>query len=184
MTADKITALEQNLREKLPGTTIQSGLDCPVVLVAEPSQLIQILTTLRDDAAFDFKLMVDITAVHYPERTLPFEMVYHLLSVYKNHRVRIKMPVDSATPVPTATPIWYCADWYERETYEMFGILFEGHPDLRRLLTEYDMEGHPLRKDFPVSGHFQVRYDESEGRVIREPVKLSRPNREYYGRSV
>lgn len=173
--------LTDALKAGFAGLDIDAGGDCPVLTLASPDQLVEIMTTLRDQPEFDFKLMVDLTAVHYPDREgPPLELVLHLLSVYKNQRMRVKLPLAENQPVPTLTGVWSNADWYERECYEMFGILFAGHPDLRRLLTEYDFEGYPLRKEFPLSGHFQVRYDTKQERVIREPVKLSIPNRVYY----
>ena len=127
---------------------------------------------LRDDAACRFSTLVDITAVDYPERAARYDVVYHFLSMYKNHRIRVKAAVGAADMVPSLTGIHPTANWFEREVFDMVGILFSGHPDLRRILTDYGFRGHPLRKDFPTTGYTEVRYDEAEKRVIYEPVKL------------
>ena len=127
---------------------------------------------LRDDATCRFSTLVDITAVDYPERPQRYDVVYHFLSMYKNHRIRVKAAVGAADMVPSLTSIHPTANWFEREVFDMFGILFSGHPDLRRILTDYGFRGFPLRKDFPTTGYTEVRYDEAEKRVIYEPVKL------------
>ncbi|MEO5334176.1 MAG: NADH-quinone oxidoreductase subunit C [Magnetococcus sp. YQC-5] len=142
------------------------------------------MTRLRDDPELDFKQMIDLAGVHYPDQDPPFMVVYQLLSVHKNHRLRIKVKTGEGSLIPSVIQIWSCADWYEREAYDMFGILFTGHPDLRRILNDYDFEGHPLRKDFPVVGQFEVRYDETKERLVREPVRLEREDREPYRRSL
>jgi NADH-quinone oxidoreductase subunit C len=182
MSAEKLDNLQQQVADKFPELKLERCTDT-VVLWLEParlSHLPDVMRRLRDEPALDFKLLVDVTAVHYPDREQPFEMVYHLLSVYRNHRIRVKCPVGEGVLVPSVVGIWSSANWYEREVYEMFGIPFSGHPDLRRLLTEYDFDGYPLRKEFPVEGYTEVRYDAEQGRVVREPVNLSIPNREYY----
>ncbi|MBF0126060.1 MAG: NADH-quinone oxidoreductase subunit C [Magnetococcales bacterium] len=151
-----------------------------LILHVPPSRLLETMTRLRDDPDLDCKQMIDLAGVHYPDREPPFEVVYQLLSVYKNHRLRVKTGIGEGIPLPSVTSIWSCADWYEREAYDLFGILFAGHPDLRRLLNEYDFDGHPLRKDFPVVGRYEVRYDETSERLVREPVSLEREDREPY----
>lgn len=179
MTREKLEALEQLVADRLPGVPRERLADA-LILRVTPDTLIATMTLLRDDPALNFTQMIDLCGVHYPDRPLPLEVVYQLLSVHKNHRIRVKLAVDEQTPVPSIINLWWCADWYEREAYEMFGILFAGHPDLRRLLTEYDFEGYPLRKDFPLSGLTEVRYDPAQQRVIRQPVQMVHPNREPY----
>ena len=134
---------------------------------------------LREDATCRFSTLVDITAVDYPERPARYDVVYHFLSMYKNHRVRVKAAVGSTDMVPSLTSIHPTANWFEREVFDMFGILFSGHPDLRRILTDYGFRGHPLRKDFPTTGYTEVRYDEAEKRVIYEPVNLVQDSRQF-----
>ncbi|WP_130470585.1 complex I 30 kDa subunit family protein [Candidatus Magnetaquicoccus inordinatus] len=176
---EKLDHLEQLLAERLAHIERQRLPDA-VVLHVTPETLVATMLLLRDDPQLDCKQMIDLAGVHYPEREKAFEIVYQLLSVHKNHRLRVKLAVDEQTPVPSVTSVWWCADWFEREAYEMFGILFTGHPDLRRLLTDYDFEGFPLRKDYPLSGLSEVRYDPAQKRVIRQPIQMVHPNREPY----
>ncbi len=136
-------------------------------------------TYLRDDPACDFKMLIDVCGVDYPDREERFEVVYHLLSHRQNQRVRMKVATDEDTPVPSIVGIFNTANWFERETYDLYGVLFSDHPDLRRILTDYGFEGHPLRKDFPLTGHVQVRYDEEEKRVVNEPVRLTQDFRTF-----
>ena len=146
---------------------------------AQASRIVELLTTLRDSPEFRFHQLIDITAVDYPERIKRFDVVYHLLSLTKNWRVRISVETDEDTPVPSAVPAYPAADWFERETFDMFGVFFSGHPDLRRILTDYGFHGHPLRKDFPMTGYVEVRWDEALKRVIYEPVKLPQEFRRF-----
>jgi len=141
--------------------------------------LVPFTTHLRDAAACRFSTLVDITAVDYPERPKRFDVVYHFLSMYKNQRIRVRVPVGETDIVPSLTGIHPTANWFEREVFDMFGILFSGHPDLRRILTDYGFRGHPLRKDFPTTGYTEVRYDEGEKRVVYEPVKLVQDYRQF-----
>ena len=150
-----------------------------LMLTAEASRIVDVLTYLRDDPACLFFSFIDLTAADYPEREQRFEVVYHLLSPKLNHRVRVKISTDEATPVPSAITVFRACDWYEREVYDFFGVLFEGHPDLRRILTDYGFDGHPLRKDFPMTGFVEVRYDDEEKRVRYEPVKLNQEFRQF-----
>ena len=131
-----------------------------------------LLGRLRDDPVAELNMLVDICGVDYPARARRFDVVYHLLSMKHNHRIRLKLSTDEDTPVETATQIFPNADWYEREAFDMYGIAFDGHPDLRRLLTDYGFEGYPLRKDFPLTGFTEVRYDETRKQVVSEPVDL------------
>lgn len=141
--------------------------------------IIDVLTFLRDDDKCRFEVLIDICGVDYPERAKRFDVVYHLLSPRLNHRIRVKVQADDVTPVASATGIFPAADWYEREAYDMYGIRFSGHPDLRRLLTDYGFSGYPLRKDFPLTGYVEVRYDDEQKRVVYEPVKLTQDFRNF-----
>ncbi|MFS8044990.1 NADH-quinone oxidoreductase subunit C [Rhizobium sp. BR 314] len=141
--------------------------------------VIALLTFLRDDAKCGFVNMTDICGVDWPQRAERFDVVYHLLSPKKNVRIRVKVPVGEDQPVPSACGIYPGADWFERETWDMYGVLFTGHPDLRRLLTDYGFEGHPLRKDFPTTGFVEVRYDDAAKRVVYEPVELKQEFRNF-----
>jgi NADH-quinone oxidoreductase subunit C len=144
-----------------------------LTLSADAGRVVEALSVLRDNNGTPCQQLLDVTAVDYPERGKRFEVVYHLLSMTKNRRVRVKAAVGEGEAVPTVTGVYPCADWYEREVFDMFGIAFDGHPDLRRLLTDYGFEGHPLRKDFPMTGYLEVRYDDEQKRVVYEPVKIS-----------
>ncbi len=139
---------------------------------AETSETIRVLTTLRDDNRFNFINFTDLAGADYPAREKRFDLVWHLLSPKHNHRVRVTFEADERTLVPSAISVFPAANWYEREIYDLYGVLFADHPDLRRILTDYGFEGHPLRKDFPTTGYVEVRYDDEEKRVVYEPVKL------------
>ena len=138
-----------------------------------------VIRFLRDDPACRFSTMIDICGVDYPQRAERFEVVYHLLSMQHNHRIRVKLFVDEETPVASIAGIYPVADWFEREAFDMYGIVFSGHPDLRRLLTDYGFEGYPLRKDFPLTGYVEVRWDEEQKRVVYEPVELVQEFRDF-----
>jgi NADH-quinone oxidoreductase subunit C len=150
-----------------------------LTLTVDPARIIEALKFLRDDPAAQFISMIDISGADYPEREKRFDVVYHLLSPKLNRRVRVKVLTDDETPVASATAVYLGADWYEREIYDFFGVLFEGHPDLRRILTDYGFDGYPLRKDFPMTGFVEVRYDDQEKRVRYEPVRLSQEFRQF-----
>ena len=158
------------------GTSIAFGELCVTV---EMAGLLPLMTHLRDDAGCRFTSLVDITAVDYPTRPQRFDLVYHLLSMFTNGRVRIKMAVADDAMVPSLTGVYPAANWFEREVFDLFGILFSGHPDLRRILTDYGFRGHPLRKDFPTTGYTEVRYDEVQKRVVYEPVSLTQEYRQF-----
>ena len=134
---------------------------------------------LRDDPRLAFINLTDVCGVDWPQREKRFDVVYHFLSPRQNMRIRVKVATDEATPVPSITPVFPGADWFEREAYDFYGILFTGHPDLRRILTDYGFEGHPLRKDFPLTGYVEVRYDDEQKRVVYEPVKLAQEFRDF-----
>ena len=150
-----------------------------LTLTVAGDRIIDVLTALRDDPACRFECLIDICGVDYPARPQRFEVVYHLLSLHLNQRLRVKLATDEDTPVPSAHAIFPAANWFEREAYDMYGILFSGHPDLRRLLTDYGFQGHPLRKDFPLTGYVEVRYDDEQKRVVYEPVKLTQEYRQF-----
>jgi NADH-quinone oxidoreductase subunit C len=150
-----------------------------LIVWIERTALRDAVLSLRDDPQLLFKILVDVTAVDYPGRPERFEVVYQLLSVRLNRRVRVKVAADEATPVPSVTSIFSSAGWYEREVWDLFGIYFADHPDLRRILTDYGFEGHPMRKDFPLTGYVEVRYDEDRKRVVYEPVRLKQEFRSF-----
>ncbi|MBM3632796.1 MAG: NADH-quinone oxidoreductase subunit C [Alphaproteobacteria bacterium] len=150
-----------------------------LTLTVYAGSITRVLTILKDNSKCLFKQLIDICSIDYPERLQRFDVVYHLLSVEKNQRIRIKVATDGITPLSSVTGIYACANWYEREVWDMMGIPFADHPDLRRLLTDYNFEGHPLRKDFPLTGFYEVRYDETEKRVVYNPVSLSQDYRTF-----
>ncbi|CAO3446939.1 NADH-quinone oxidoreductase subunit C [Azospirillum largimobile] len=149
-----------------------------MVTVKRPA-ILTVLTALRDDPATRFEQLTDVTAVDYPDRVERFEVVYQLLSYTHNRRMRVKLTTDEDTPVPSAVSVFSAANWFEREVWDLFGIFFENHPDLRRILTDYGFEGHPFRKDFPLTGYVEARYDEDQKRVIYEPVRLTQDFRAF-----
>ncbi|MFA4900782.1 MAG: NADH-quinone oxidoreductase subunit C [Brevundimonas sp.] len=148
-----------------------------LTLVAPRERIVEVLTTLRDQ--FGFQQLLDLCGVDYPDRKERFEVVYHLLSMTRNARLRVKVSTDETQPVPSVISAYPAANWFEREAYDMYGMLFSGHPDMRRLLTDYGFQGHPLRKDFPMTGYVEVRYDEEQRRVVYEPVKLTQEFRTF-----
>ncbi|MFT4184837.1 MAG: NADH-quinone oxidoreductase subunit C [Rhizobium sp.] len=150
-----------------------------LTVTTSAENVIALLTFLRDDAKCGFVNMTDICGVDWPQRPDRFDVVYHLLSPKKNLRIRVKVPVAEDQAVPSACGVYPGADWFERETWDMYGVLFTGHPDLRRLLTDYGFEGHPLRKDFPTTGFVEVRYDDAAKRVVYEPVELKQEFRNF-----
>jgi NADH-quinone oxidoreductase subunit C len=150
-----------------------------LTLDVRADQIAAVITFLRDDPRCRFTTLIDICGADYPERAKRFDVVYHLLSMHLNHRIRIKLQTDEDTPVPSLVGVYPCADWFEREAFDMYGILFSNHPDLRRILTDYGFQGFPLRKDFPMTGHVEVRYDPEQQRVVYEPVKLTQAFRTF-----
>jgi NADH-quinone oxidoreductase subunit C len=143
-----------------------------LTLRVQTSTIARVLAYLRDEPNCQFKMLVDLCAVDYPEREQRFEVVYHLLSLKHNQRIRVKVQTDETAPVPSVTEVFGAANWYEREAWDLYGVYFSDHPDLRRLLTDYGFEGHPLRKDFPQTGYVEVRYDDEQKRVVYERVSL------------
>jgi NADH-quinone oxidoreductase subunit C len=176
----QLTALGKAILKASKGMTLEASVAYGELnITAVRERIVDLLILLRDDKAFRFQQLIDLTCVDYPDRAQRFDVVYHLLSMTQNTRVRIKIATDEATPVPTAVPAHPCADWFEREAFDMFGVLFKDHPDMRRLLTDYGFVGHPLRKDFPMTGYVEVRWDEEQKRVIYEPVKLNQEFRRF-----
>ena len=171
--ADTISTL---LGDKLAESATAFG---DLTLIVEPENILSVLTLLRDTPGQNFVALVDICGADYPQREKRFEVVYHLLSPVENKRIRVKVRTTEDDPVPSATSVYVGADWFEREAYDLYGILFTGHPDLRRILTDYGFEGHPLRKDFPLTGFVEVHYDEALKQVIYEPVALRQEFRNF-----
>ena len=169
-----IIALKQ--ADAVQSATVAFG---ELTLVANLAHLEALVEFLRDDASCRFSSLVDITAVDYPDRAKRFDVVYHFLSMYQNHRIRLRVSVREEDMVASIVDVHPSANWFEREIFDMFGIIFSGHPDLRRLLTDYGFRGHPLRKDFPTTGYVEVRYSEAEKRVVYEPVKLVQEYRQF-----
>lgn len=168
--------LGEKLGAKLKESVVAYG---ELTITVEPDDLIGVLNFLRRDAQCQFASFIDASGADYPSRAKRFDVVYHLLSPRQNQRIRVKINTDEETPVPSATDVFPGADWFEREAYDLYGILFTGHPDLRRLLTDYGFEGHPLRKDFPLTGFVEVRYDDEAKRVVYEPVELKQEFRSF-----
>ncbi|MGZ5835504.1 MAG: NADH-quinone oxidoreductase subunit C [Rhizomicrobium sp.] len=158
------------------GHTVAFG---ELTLTANAADIVKVATFLRDDSRCAFVSIIDVTAVDWPAREKRFDVVYHLLSPTKNARVRVKIQTDEDTPVASIIGVYPGADWFERETYDLYGVLFTGHPDMRRILTDYGFDGHPLRKDFPLTGFVEVRYDDAQKRVVNEPVRLNQEFRNF-----
>lgn len=178
--ADKLSDLESRLRENVPAAVVSSSRSLgELTIVTSSEHIFELLIFLRDDERCQFRTLVDLCVVDYPEDARRFEVVYHLLSMRRNCRIRLKLAVSEAETVPSAVRAFPAANWYEREAFDMYGVMFDEHPDLRRLLTDYGFEGYPLRKDFPLTGHVQVRYDNEERRVVTEPVKLVQEYRNF-----
>ncbi len=180
MIQEALNELSAYLSERLEGKIDETSLRYGELSITVPgSQIISVLTFLRDDVQCQFVNFTDLSGVDYPGRVNRFDVVYQLMSPRHNLRIRIRVITDEDTPVPSITGVYPGAFWYEREAYDMYGILFSGHPDLRRLLTDYGFEGHPLRKDFPLTGFVEVRYDDQVKRVVYEPVELRQEFRNF-----
>ena len=173
---DLAAHIEARMPDAVRSTQIIVG---ELTVLAERDHILALLRFLRDDQQCNFETLIDICGVDYPGRSERFELVYHLLSMRMNHRVRVRIRADEETAVASSVAIWPAANWFEREAFDMYGIQFSEHPDLRRILTDYGFEGFPLRKDFPLTGHYEVRYDDLEKRVIYEPVKLVQEYRNF-----
>jgi NADH-quinone oxidoreductase subunit C len=176
----KLDALGQAIVGALKGAAIGHSIAYnQLTVTVEPGKIVEVATHLRDDPACRFVNFTDITAVDYPEREKRFDVVYHLLSPTLNARIRLRAEVGEMTPVPSIIEVFPGADWFEREAYDLYGVIFTGHPDMRRILTDYGFDGHPLRKDFPTTGFVEVRYDDQEKRVLYEPVRLNQEFRKF-----
>jgi NADH-quinone oxidoreductase subunit C len=178
--SEALTELAAHIRARRPDEVEAAVvLQGELTLTIDARSIVRVVEFLRSDANCRFSTLVDITAVDWPERPARFEMVWHFLSMYRNQRIRLKAAVAEDQMVPSITGLHPSANWFEREVFDMFGILFSGHPDLRRILTDYGFRGHPLRKDFPTTGYTEVRYDEALKRVVYEPVKLVQEYRQF-----
>ena len=178
--SEKLQAIGEAILGGLPGSV--TGFDIAygeLNVTANAADIVKIVRFLRDDPRCQFWNFIDVTAVDWPQREQRFDVVYHFLSPKQNTRVRVKVATDETTPVPSIISEFPGADWFERETYDLYGVLFTGHPDMRRLLTDYGFEGHPLRKDFPLTGFVEVRYDDAQKRVVYEPVRLNQEFRNF-----
>ena len=168
--------ITSSMNEGVMGTAVDRG---ELVVRSSALHIAPLLLLLRDDSACQFKVLIDICGVDFPERSERFEVVYHLLSLTHNQRIRVKLEINEESAVPSVASIYSAASWFERETWDMYGIRFTDHPDLRRILTDYGFDGHPLRKDFPLTGFVEVRYSEDEKRVVYEPVHLTQEFRNF-----
>ena len=169
-------AIQAALGVKVNGVAVKHG---ELMLEVPAAEILAVLTYLRDDARCKFRQLIDLTGVDWPERPLRFDVVYNLLSIELNQRIRVKAQTDERTPVASVTDVFPAAGWFEREAWDMYGIMFSGHPDLRRILTDYGFQGYPLRKDFPLTGYVEVRYDDDQKRVVYEPVRLTQEFRSF-----
>ena len=177
---EALKELGDYITQALPGDVLEATVvRGELTLLARTDAVVRVLMFLRDDSNCLFRLLMDVCGVDYPERPQRFDVVYHLLSLKQDQRARVKVRTDEATPVPSVTGVFSSAGWFERETWDMYGVMFSGHPDLRRILTDYGFEGHPLRKDFPLTGFVEVRYDEEQKRVVYEPVTLTQEFRRF-----
>ena len=175
-----LEALGEKLAAAFPQDVLRREIAHDALIVGVRREaIVRVLQFLRDDPNCRFDVLIDICGVDYPERAERLEVVYNLLSLTHNRRIRLKVTTDELTPVPSATSVYSAAGWFERECWDLLGVYFADHPDLRRILTDYGFEGHPLRKDFPLTGYVEVRYDEEQKRVVYEPVKLKQEFRSF-----
>ena len=180
VTVEPLVALGEHIVASLGASVV--GFDVAygdLTINVQREAIVDVVTFLRDDAQCRFISFVDVCGADYPGREFRFDVVYHFLSPHLNQRVRVKLQADDVTPVPSICDVFPGANWFERETYDLYGVLFSGHPDLRRILTDYGFDGHPLRKDFPLTGFVEVRYDEERRRVVYEPVALAQEFRTF-----
>ena len=177
---DDLQELQDHIAATLGDNIVSSQIAFAELTIVVPcSQIIATLKFLKEDPMCRFTQLIELAGVDYPERRKRFDVAYHLLSMENNTRIRVKIPVAEGDTAPSVIPVFPNADWYEREAFDMYGIVFEGHPDMRRLLTDYGFEGHPLRKDFPLTGYTEVRWDDEQQRVVYEPVKLTQEYRNF-----
>lgn len=178
--SEKLEKIGERVASSLPGAVtgyvIVLG---ELTVTANAADIVKVATFLRDDPQCQFWNAIDVTAIDWPARERRFDVVYHFLSPKQNARVRVKVQTDEVTPVPSIISVFPGVDWFERETYDLYGVLFTGHPDMRRILTDYGFEGHPLRKDFPLTGFVEVRFDDERKRVVYEPVRLTQEFRNF-----
>jgi NADH-quinone oxidoreductase subunit C len=175
-----LAALGDTIRAALPGSVTGAAVAFDqLTLNIEAAKVVEVVRYLRDDPGCRFVSFIDVTAVDYPGREKRFDVVYHLLSPTLNERIRLRAEASETTQVPSIIEVFPGADWFERECYDLYGVIFTGHPDMRRLLTDYGFDGHPLRKDFPLTGFVEVRYDDQEKRVVYEPVRLNQEFRKF-----
>jgi NADH-quinone oxidoreductase subunit C len=180
MIKEELEALGQHIAAALGEAVVDRAVTFDeLTIVARAEDIVRVVTFLRDDPQCGFIAFVDLAGADYPAREKRFDVVYHFLSPQHIRRIRVKVETDEQTPVPSIIGVFPAANWYEREAYDLYGILFSGHPDLRRLLTDYGFEGFPLRKDFPLTGFVETRYDDAQGRVVYEPVKLNQEFRNF-----
>ena len=181
---ETLIELSEVIRDALDNEIVEMDIvNDELTLTTRADCIVKVLGQLRDDAQCQFRQLLDICGVDYPERTARFEVVYHLLSMKQNARIRVKVHTDEETPVPAVAGLFSTANWFERECWDLYGVLFSDHPDLRRILTDYGFQGFPLRKDFPLSGYVEVRYSDEQKRVVYEPVSLTQDLRTFDFRS-
>jgi NADH-quinone oxidoreductase subunit C len=180
MDTGSLQELGRHIEVSLPDAvrSVEILLDELIIRIA-PSKVVKVMTFLRDDTNCRFQQMMDLTAADYPDRAERFDVIYNLLSLRHNQRIRVKLSTDEDTPVPSITGVYTVANWFEREIWDLFGVFFSDHPDLRRILTDYGFEGHPMRKDFPLTGYVEMRYDDEQKRVVYEPVRLQQDFRSF-----
>jgi len=175
-----LAALGETIKVALPGAVTDASVAFDqLTLGIDAAKVVEVVRHLRDDPGCRFVSFIDVTAVDYPGREKRFDVVYHLLSPTLNERIRLRAEASETTQVPSIIEVFPGADWFERECYDLYGVIFTGHPDMRRLLTDYGFDGHPLRKDFPLTGFVEVRYDDQEKRVVYEPVRLNQEFRKF-----
>lgn len=180
MSDESLIDLAEHIQESLDGAVTHHELHKgELILCVKREAIVDVMQFLRDDRECDFKVLIDVCGVDYPARAERFDVVYQLLSLTQNNRIRVKVSTDEDTPVPSIVSVFSSANWFEREAWDMYGIYFSNHPDLRRILTDYGFEGHPLRKDFPLTGYVEVRWDDELKRVVYEPVKLTQDFRTF-----
>ena len=180
MDDSRLDALGQTIVAALPGAATGHSIAFgQLTITVEAAKIVEIARYIRDDAGCRFVSFIDVTAVDYPGREKRFDVIYHFLSPTQNARLRLRAEASETTQVPSLIDVFPGADWFERECYDLYGVIFTGHPDMRRLLTDYGFDGHPLRKDFPLTGFVEVRYDDSEKRVVYEPVRLNQEFRKF-----
>jgi NADH-quinone oxidoreductase subunit C len=172
--------LAKAIADAVPGAvTGQAVAVGELTVEVERNEIVRVMRTLRDDPRLEFKILIDLCGVDWPARAQRFDVVYHLLSLTRNRRVRVKLRTDEETPVPSIVEVFSTANWFEREAFDMYGVIFSDHPDLRRILTDYGFSGFPLRKDFPLTGYVELRYDDETKRVVYQPVQLTQEFRDF-----